>query len=545
MAPGELPDGVEAGDPGANCQTRAVYEVLTLERRDDGVAVITLRNGKVNALSTALLGELQGVGELAADLPGAVVITGGERIFAAGADINEFGGQAEARAITERFHATNDAVAALDRFVIAAVSGYALGGGCELALRATTGSPANGRLRAAGGPPRHRPGGGATQRLARLVGPSRAKELCITGRQVAAEEALRIGLADEVVAGDPHERRWPSPLRSPAAPSSPRRLCKRVIDDGLSAPLGDGLAAGTAAFVEAFGTEDCRSASPASASRTWQGQLHRSLSPAGARTVGPIVKNSGLGRMSKAWARRLERAKKPTMAAMSQMSSSLNPTARNGSASAGPTSSGVRRGERRSRGEPGGGRRAAPCASRRRRGRRSRILVADAQDRPVGDHAIGALVRRRGGDGDQLTVGLGQRRRLLVHEQVVELEERPEQRRSVGEGGEHVGHEPDFSATSAMRASMSAWYRCSRHPTLRHAPWSIWASPSRSPTPPRSENGPEGAQNAGSARPGGEAEARTATPAPVHRDHPGRDAVGAGRREHESPIRAVRRPAPA
>ena len=72
-----------------------MYELLTLERRDDGVAVITLRNGKVNALSSALLGELHGaVDELAAELPGAVVITGGERIFAAGADINEFGGQA-------------------------------------------------------------------------------------------------------------------------------------------------------------------------------------------------------------------------------------------------------------------------------------------------------------------------------------------------------------------------------------------------------------------------------------------------------------------
>ena len=70
-----------------------VYELLTLERRDDGVAVITLRNGKVNALSSALLDELAAaVAELTADLPGAVVVTGGERIFAAGADISEFGG---------------------------------------------------------------------------------------------------------------------------------------------------------------------------------------------------------------------------------------------------------------------------------------------------------------------------------------------------------------------------------------------------------------------------------------------------------------------
>jgi enoyl-CoA hydratase/carnithine racemase len=236
----------------------AMYELLSLERRDDGVAVVTLRNGKVNAISAALLGELEGaVGELSADLPGAVVITGGDRIFAAGADINEFGGQAEARAITDRFHATNDAIAALDRFVIAAVSGYALGGGCELALacdyriageRAVFGQPEIllGII----------PGGGGTQRLARLVGPSRAKELCITGRQVEAAEALRIGLADEVVAGDPHERALELAADVARGAVVAQALCKRVIDAGLSLPLGEGLAGEREAFVEVFGTDD-------------------------------------------------------------------------------------------------------------------------------------------------------------------------------------------------------------------------------------------------------------------------------------------------
>ena len=106
----------------------------------------------------------------------------------------------EARTITAGFHAALDAVAAIPRFVIAAVSGYALGGGCELALacdyriageRAVFGQPEVllGII----------PGGGGTQRLPRLIGPSRAKEMMITGRQVKAEEALRIGLADEVV----------------------------------------------------------------------------------------------------------------------------------------------------------------------------------------------------------------------------------------------------------------------------------------------------------------------------------------------------------
>jgi enoyl-CoA hydratase/carnithine racemase len=235
-----------------------VYELLSLERRDDGVAVITLRNGKVNALSTALLGELEGaVGELAGDLPGAVVVTGGERIFAAGADISEFGGQDRAREVTARFHATADAIAALDRFVIAAVSGYALGGGCELALacdyrvageRAVFGQPEIllGII----------PGGGGTQRLARLVGPSTAKELCITGRQVGAEEALRIGLANEAVAGDPHERALALAAEVAKGALAAQALCKRAIDGGLSVPLADGLALEREAFVEVFGTED-------------------------------------------------------------------------------------------------------------------------------------------------------------------------------------------------------------------------------------------------------------------------------------------------
>src|SRR5262245_25832194 len=110
-------------------------ELVHVERRDDGVAVVTLDNPKVNALSGALLAQLRAAAEaLTADPPGAVVVTGGERIFAAGADISEFGGPDEAGPITAGFHGALDAVAAIPRFVIAAVSGYALGGGCELAL---------------------------------------------------------------------------------------------------------------------------------------------------------------------------------------------------------------------------------------------------------------------------------------------------------------------------------------------------------------------------------------------------------------------------
>jgi enoyl-CoA hydratase len=234
-------------------------DLVRLERSEN-TAVVTLDNGKVNALSRALLAELEAVcAQLAADLPGAVVITGGERIFAAGADISEFGGADEAGQITAGFHRALDAVAALPRFVIAAVSGYALGGGCELALacdyriagpRAVFGQPEIllGII----------PGGGGTQRLTRLVGPSRAKELCLTGRQVKVDEAVRIGLVDEAVDGDPLPRALELAADVARGPLAAQALAKRVIDDGLSTPLADGLRAEQAAFVEAFRTEDSR-----------------------------------------------------------------------------------------------------------------------------------------------------------------------------------------------------------------------------------------------------------------------------------------------
>jgi enoyl-CoA hydratase len=234
-------------------------EVVRLERTDDGVAVVTLANGKVNALSGAVVATLAAIaGELAGNPPGAVVITGGDRIFAAGADISEFGGPDEAHHITTAIHAALDAIAALPRMVIAAVSGYALGGGCELALacdyriageRAVFGQPEIllGVI----------PGGGGTQRLARLVGPSRAKELCLTGRQVKADEALRIGLADEVVADDQvNARALELAAECARGPLTVQGLAKQAIDEGLSSSLADGLQLEQRLFVAAFRTND-------------------------------------------------------------------------------------------------------------------------------------------------------------------------------------------------------------------------------------------------------------------------------------------------
>lgn len=234
-------------------------ELVLVERRDDGVAVITLNNPKVNALSQALLAELHvAATELTESPPGAVVITGGTRLLAAGADISEFGGADEGRVIGEGFHRALNAVAAIPRFVIAAVSGYALGGGCELALacdyrivseRAVFGQPEVllGII----------PGGGGTQRLARVVGASRAKEMMITGRQVKAEEALRIGLADELVAGDDLMQRA-LVLAAEVAKGAvqAQAMIKRAVDEGVETNLASGLALELDLFEAVFRTND-------------------------------------------------------------------------------------------------------------------------------------------------------------------------------------------------------------------------------------------------------------------------------------------------
>src|SRR3954471_8123844 len=108
---------------------------VSVERRADGIALVTLDRPKMNAMSRQLLAELRDTAQsLTDDPPGAVVVWGGERIFAAGAEISEFGGPAEAGEIGGAFVAALDTVAAIPRMTIAAVRGYALGGGCELAL---------------------------------------------------------------------------------------------------------------------------------------------------------------------------------------------------------------------------------------------------------------------------------------------------------------------------------------------------------------------------------------------------------------------------
>ena len=235
--------------------------LVTVDWREDNVVILTLNSPKVNALSTEMLERIHYCfTELTMVTAPTIVLTGGERIFAAGADISEFGGPDEARTIGAAFHRALNAVAAHPGFVIAAVSGYALGGGCELAMACDYRIAST---KAVFGQPEILlgiiPGGGGTQRLPRLVGPARAKEIMVTGRQVGAEEALRIGLADEVVEpGDVMSRAVELARTVATGASEAARLVKRAVNEGMDTDLASGLALELELFEEVFRTEDSR-----------------------------------------------------------------------------------------------------------------------------------------------------------------------------------------------------------------------------------------------------------------------------------------------
>ena len=231
---------------------------VTVERRPDNVALIQLDRPKANALSGAVLAQLHAIaGGLQNDPPGAVVLWGGRRIFAAGADIVELG-DSGAGAVGASFADALGALASIPRATIAAVNGYALGGGLELALacdfRVSAEDSRFGLPEVLLGVI---PGGGGTQRLPRLIGASLAKELIFTGRQVRAEEAAAIGLVNRVVAPDyvlDAALAWAAELAT--GPVAAHALAKSAVDGGLETTLAQGLEIERHAFVSVARTED-------------------------------------------------------------------------------------------------------------------------------------------------------------------------------------------------------------------------------------------------------------------------------------------------
>jgi enoyl-CoA hydratase/carnithine racemase len=227
-----------------------------------GVATIRLSRPPMNALNTGMQQELSAAAEQVSSDSAvrAIVLYGGEKVFAAGADVKEFAGQDHAYMMTDaiRLSSSLDALARIPKPVIAAVTGYALGGGCELALTADFRVSAD---NAKWGQPEILlgviPGMGGTQRLARLIGPSKAKDLIFTGRFVDAAEALDLGLVDVVVAADEvYPTAQAMAAKFARGPALALRAAKLAIDSGLQADLASGLKLESQLFAGVFATED-------------------------------------------------------------------------------------------------------------------------------------------------------------------------------------------------------------------------------------------------------------------------------------------------
>ncbi|MEM7143406.1 MAG: enoyl-CoA hydratase-related protein [Actinomycetota bacterium] len=228
----------------------------------EGVAVIRLDRPKVNALSSDMMRDVAAIcAELEADTATrAVVVTGGRKNFAAGADISEFPSfdVDSARAFSTMFNDSLLALENLPQVTIAAINGFALGGGLEVAVATDFRMIAeDGRM----GVPEIQlgliPGGGGTQRLARLAGVTMAKEMVYTGRHVGAEEALANRLVSSV--HDPDELQDAAIAKAAEYAKGPAalRMAKRAILDGLALPLDEAVKVEAEQFGLCFGTDDC------------------------------------------------------------------------------------------------------------------------------------------------------------------------------------------------------------------------------------------------------------------------------------------------
>jgi enoyl-CoA hydratase/carnithine racemase len=236
-------------------------EVVRLEV-EDGIGTIRLDRPPMNALNTELQEGIRAAAKEAGERRdvAAVVVYGGEKVFAAGADIKEMQAMSYTDMVdrSAALQSAFTAVAKILKPTVAAVTGYALGGGCELALACDF------RVAGAGaklGQPEILlgiiPGAGGTQRHARLVGPAKAKDLVFSGRHVAADEALSMGLVDRVV---PDEEVYTAACdfirRYVGGPAYALRAAKECIDHGLEVDLDTGLEIERMQFAGLFATKD-------------------------------------------------------------------------------------------------------------------------------------------------------------------------------------------------------------------------------------------------------------------------------------------------
>ncbi len=237
------------------------YENIIVETRDSVGLIALNRPNVLNALSTPLVRELgDALGAFEADASiGAVVLTGSEKAFAAGADIKEMQSKSWPDTYTEDFITADwESILRCRKPVIAAVAGYALGGGCELAMMCDFIIAAE---TARFGQPEIQlgvtPGAGGTQRLTRFVGKSKAMDMCLTGRTMDADEAERAGLVSRVVAPDRLIDEAVEAAQKIAGMSLPIALMvKESVDRAYEVSLSEGVRFERRLFQATFGTAD-------------------------------------------------------------------------------------------------------------------------------------------------------------------------------------------------------------------------------------------------------------------------------------------------
>jgi len=236
------------------------FETIRVETQGRVALVRLHRPEALNALNARLIGELDAAlaGFEADENIGCVVLTGGEKAFAAGADIKEMRDRDFASALLDDFLGRWDAVARARKPIVAAVAGFALGGGCELAMMCDIILAAD---TAQFGQPEIRlgviPGAGGTQRLTRAIGKAKAMDLCLTGRMMGAEEAERAGLVARVAPAAELLAEALKTAQTIASLSLPAVLsAKECVNRAYETTLAEGVRFERRAFYSLFATQD-------------------------------------------------------------------------------------------------------------------------------------------------------------------------------------------------------------------------------------------------------------------------------------------------